>query len=50
MQARRILILISDGDVDTGAIEVKQQMESKDNVVVFSTWAVTDGLAMLHRC
>eukprot|EP00435_Cladocopium_sp_Y103_P050071 s1165_g15.t1 len=35
-EARRILILISDGDVDTGAVDLKKEMESEDKVVVFS--------------
>ena len=35
-KARRILILISDGDVDPGAIDLKKTMESEEKVVVFS--------------
>lgn len=35
-QARRLLVLISDGDVDSGAVELKQKMESEDKVVFFS--------------
>jgi len=35
-EARRLLVLISDGDVDSGAVELKQKMESEDKVVFFS--------------
>jgi len=35
-QARRLLVLISDGDVDSEAFELKQKMESEDKVVFFS--------------
>jgi hypothetical protein len=42
------LILISDGDVDPGAIDLKKTMESEEKVVVFSDSTPWDAAGMLQ--
>ena len=40
------MILISDGDVDAGAVELKKTMESEDKVVLFSALMPWDAMGI----